>query len=76
MSLWLQAKVKEGIQQCEKAVHMVNQLHLFSDNELIEEVATADMRWDTLRGKLVDVNILYEVFALLEVNSTAKLFTE
>ena len=41
----LQKKLQAGIEAGEKAVHMVNDLQLFSDNEEIEEVASNELRY-------------------------------
>ena len=40
----LQDEIKKCIAQCEKAVDMVNMLHLFSSNESIEEVASNEIK--------------------------------
>ncbi|KAK2155421.1 hypothetical protein LSH36_241g07018 [Paralvinella palmiformis] len=37
--------VKQGIEAAEKAVIMVNQLRLFSDNEELEEVSTSEIKY-------------------------------
>ena len=37
--------MQQAIGQTEKAVHMVNELDLFSMNEDIEEIATSDLRF-------------------------------
>lgn len=40
----LQKCVKQGIEAAEKAIIMVNQLQLFSDNEELEEVSTSEIK--------------------------------
>jgi len=40
-----QIKLKHGIKSGEKAIHMVNQLHVYSDNENIDEVATNEVKY-------------------------------
>jgi hypothetical protein len=40
-----QIRLKHGIKSGEKAIHMVNQLHLYSDNENIDEVATNEVKY-------------------------------
>ncbi|XP_013394316.1 immunoglobulin-binding protein 1 [Lingula anatina] len=44
-SMVIQGKVKEGIGLCEKAILMINQLSLFSENEELQEVATQDIKY-------------------------------
>ncbi|XP_013380938.1 immunoglobulin-binding protein 1-like [Lingula anatina] len=44
-SMVIQGKVKEGIGLCEKAILMINQLTLFSENEELQEVATQDIKY-------------------------------
>ncbi|XP_073695752.1 immunoglobulin-binding protein 1 isoform X2 [Garra rufa] len=41
----VQVKVKRGIMQLEEATRMVNQLNLFSRNEALEEITTADLKY-------------------------------
>ncbi|KAJ8348818.1 hypothetical protein SKAU_G00274070 [Synaphobranchus kaupii] len=41
----IQVKVKRGIMQLEEATRMVAQLDLFSRNEELEEIATADLKY-------------------------------
>ncbi|XP_051528093.1 immunoglobulin-binding protein 1-like [Myxocyprinus asiaticus] len=41
----VQVKVKRGIMQLEEATRMVSQLNLFSHNEALEEMATADVKY-------------------------------
>ncbi|XP_051552459.1 immunoglobulin-binding protein 1-like [Myxocyprinus asiaticus] len=41
----VQVKVKRGIMQLEEATRMVSQLDLFSRNEALEEMATADVKY-------------------------------
>ncbi|XP_059404040.1 immunoglobulin-binding protein 1-like [Carassius carassius] len=41
----VQVKVKRGIMQLEEATGMVNQLDLFSRNEALEEISTADLKY-------------------------------
>ena len=39
-----QACVSKGITALEKATHLANRLNLFSSNEQVEEVSTADLK--------------------------------
>lgn len=41
----VQIKIKRGIKQLEEATRMVSQLNLFSRNEELEELSTADLRF-------------------------------
>ncbi|GAB1609275.1 immunoglobulin-binding protein 1-like isoform X1 [Argonauta hians] len=47
-----QHKVSQSIPEAEKAVHKVNLLHLFSDNEDIEEVTTTSLKFILLPALL------------------------
>ncbi|XP_052254118.1 immunoglobulin-binding protein 1-like [Dreissena polymorpha] len=48
----IQGCVYRACELCKKAISMVNQLHVFSDNEDIEEVATTNIRYMLLPGML------------------------
>ena len=37
--------MQRSVDETEKAVHMVNELNLFSTNEDVEEIATSDLRF-------------------------------
>lgn len=41
----VQRRVRRGVELLEQATHMVNQLDLFSRNEELEEIATADVKY-------------------------------
>ena len=41
----LQDHVRKTIENAEKAIHMINQLSLFSSNEEIEEISTNQLRY-------------------------------
>ena len=41
---YFQGQLRKALANAEKAIAMVNMLHLFSDNEEIEEVATNEIR--------------------------------
>ena len=51
--------VQKSVEQTEKAVHVVNELSLFADNEDIDEIATSDLRFDSVHLYIVrDIEIL------------------
>ena len=43
--IYLQTIVSDGIQQLEEATKLVSRLDLFSKNEMVEEVSTADLKY-------------------------------
>ena len=45
MLFFFQKKVHSSIEAAEMAVHMVNQLGLFSSNEQLDEVTTKELRY-------------------------------
>ncbi|KAL8608073.1 hypothetical protein ACOMHN_023889 [Nucella lapillus] len=48
----IQGELRKALEKAEQAISMVNQLHLFSDNEEIEEVATSEVRYMLLPALL------------------------
>ncbi|XP_046381107.1 immunoglobulin-binding protein 1-like [Haliotis rufescens] len=48
----VQDKIYFGVQKCEKAVHMTNELSLFSDNESLDEVASSELKYMLLPALL------------------------
>lgn len=67
-----QVKLRHGIQSGEKAIHMVNQLHLYSDNENIDEVATNEVRYLLLPAILGYLSTLLNVKERIEVVKKGK----
>ncbi|XP_036436245.1 immunoglobulin-binding protein 1 [Colossoma macropomum] len=62
----VQVKVKRGIKQLEEALSMVEQLDLFSRNEELEEIATADLKYLLLP-------VLLAALTLKQVNAAQRL---
>ncbi|KAI4888368.1 hypothetical protein NFI96_019374, partial [Prochilodus magdalenae] len=53
----VQVKVKRGMKQLEEALTMVEQLHLFSRNEELDEIATADLKYLLLPAVLAALTL-------------------
>ncbi|KAG9282237.1 immunoglobulin-binding protein 1 [Astyanax mexicanus] len=53
----IQVKVKRGMKQLEEALSMVEQLNLFSRNEELDEVATADLKYLLLPALLASLTL-------------------
>lgn len=52
-----QAKVNTGIQQLTRANHLVTQLDIFSDNELLDEINTNDLKFLLVPAYLGDLTL-------------------
>ncbi|XP_074652952.1 immunoglobulin-binding protein 1-like [Tubulanus polymorphus] len=48
----IQGSVVEGVEKCTRAVKMVNEISLFSDNEEIDEISSNEIRYFLLPGLL------------------------
>ena len=63
--IWFQGNIKEGIEAAERAILMVNKLHLFSNNEELEEVATNEIKY-----------VLFLLTLIAQIFIVACLFTQ